>query len=399
MILAFCALLWTAIPVEPPRLEVLVTAAGGEVRLLGADPHASVPTRLDEGLWVPAGEGQKIEIAPGGEAQVLCPDLSCFVMRASQVIGPNFCAEKLGEACEVQADLPQQRQAKLRLDAHGVYIQGSLDLLGDARGDRERLFFDPFLISPRCPEEARQVGGCADWLAEPTEILFVAVDGVRQYRLRLKYPTRQEQLRLEAAELDCAPWPEWPQLRVCRVPWPASWRLPADGRTLYLDLEAFTDERRPSRQRTRMAKRSDGESSDWLLAREAYSEEERLLPEGLALLSLHLPSEVIARLAHRAALQPELDLVLAQAYLETDLPELARVHFCRASLKGRLAEAPLMIAEAALGLARSDMELDRPDEAIELLTEAAAIYRQLKITDRLELTERLQASLAARPQQ
>jgi hypothetical protein len=376
----------------PP--EPLVAAVGGEVAMAAGAPARTAggaAASLEKGVWHPVVKGKAVRLGKDGAARVLCGAV-CRVVSGETTIGSEFCGQPRGPFC--WGDQPQHRPT--RRGGAKSYVLGSFDLLGNARGDREVFGFHPVLISPRCPVSAEVVeAGCSGWRDSPAEILFAAVDGAAEYRLSFHHPELEKrELRLEAASLSCAAQSEPKDLRICRAAWPASWRLP-EARRARIGLAATLADGtwRPGQKPTVLA-RSDADGLPFSRTSGELPEPLDLLPEAAALLDADLPGEVVALLAGRTGGQPELELLLAQAFLQVDLPELAHPHFCRAFEPPAPAQpSARRSADVAVGLALSDKALSLPGAAAEHLEQAADLYRQLGEEDQAAFIAKLAAAL------
>lgn len=367
-------------PPEQPPVLAMVAPARGEVRLDAV--------KLDPDLYVYAREGQQLELTAEARARILCPSSSCFVLSESTTIDPVLCERKNRELCPVAQSFAPRKPAR-HIGTNGLVTPGSFDLDGSPRGEDGYI-----LVSPRCPKDSIGTPPCTDWLTEPGEILFVPVTGAEEYRFELELPERRESLVVKADGLFCPP----SSLELCRVPWPTGWKLPAGGKVAYLGVKVLADAGKEIRDQETALRLRMGELPASLGLRGVHRDTIDLLPLSLALLDYGLPSEVVVLLSDRKDLQPELDLVLAKAYLETGSAEIGLVLFNQAGQKS--GSNPLIRAEARLGAARCEMDLERSkEEPKRLLEEALAIYQDLGMTERVELIRRLLVHVGSSPKQ
>ncbi len=384
-----------------PPLQLLPRE--GEIRLDGK--------ALETGSWTAAAAGAVLAMDPGALAWLACPSGVCRELHRGGPLDPALFAEAGAPPCcrrsdgsrlveareDVENDAPAGAPEALAWCGRdwSFAALGKALLLGRARGDGPRWGEDPVLIAPRCPEQ-QGAARCGRRLAAPMEIVFAAAAGARRYAIDRLGP-EPARLMLDPRQLDCRPWPRIDGREVCRLPWPADWRLPARGGELKLAVLAETaggvrrsetsvladleDSRRPllERRLARLAQLGDSEARRQRVA---------------LLLEAGLYGDLADELAAATSLDPPYHLALAYSYLHLELPELALFHF-RSSLELTSEPAGSMGGDALFGVGLAELARGRTAAALPFFERATATYRAVGLSEEADQAAALSA--ASRP--
>jgi hypothetical protein len=208
---------------------------------------------------------------------------------------------------------------------------GSLEIVGEPRGDRENFDRQPVLLEPRCPEDLGGVQfGCHQRLESPLRLRWLAVAGAKAYQLELTGSARRfDRITLEASSSLCSESEPFAGRRTCIWEWPlAKWPLRSDG--LYrLEVIAVRDGEwiRSGRTVFRMASDEQARALHGLL-NQAGSE-----PGTASRAAIYLGAGLYQEAARELeSVEDSFGRILmsGELYLRLALPELAKPAFDRA---------------------------------------------------------------------
>ncbi len=296
-------------PIGKARILALLTDVRGDVKVTVPDGE-----KRPAHDYQAVAEGQRLDLAEGASVTCVCT--------TGEVRRHDASFEMTSEICRTESRTAE-RSDDLVLDF------GSLELVGEARGDREDFNRQPVLLSPRCPEDVGVRFGCHRLLDPPSTVRWLAIADAEAYYLELTgQKNRFERIAVEVSDSPCTESEVFKGRRVCSREWPAAdWPL-EPGQLYRLEVVAVRGSEWIRSGKT-ILHRLPGDEAQPLRGLLGRSDSETGSPTRAA---VYLGAELFqeaARELEQAEGSFGRDLALGELYLRLNLPSLATGAFRR----------------------------------------------------------------------